>query len=345
MRYPPTSDPIRGSPAAPSVTRAGYPAAGRRYSISNIWRIVAAPAQPSWLGSLCEHRPVSDIAITVPERLQRPHRLVAAARDTFAGAKPDEAGLRNVRPRAGVIYLRVSRQQLRRALLILAAILTEAERRGYEAVDDKGGYGDKPGVGLRLRGHVYNVSITEMTDRIALTDVEIDRSKQQNRSRLSWTRPPTHRSLANGRLRLALPTRYDGARCNWADGTRGALETKLASFFVELERRADDDVKRDEERARLEEERRRAADERVERERLAAVEQARVERLREEIEAWRLTRAARAYVRALRGHLPDLNDDDTARVAAWCDWVDEWCDRSDPVQNLAPAVGRSTPKS
>jgi hypothetical protein len=200
--------------------------------------------------------------------------------------------------------LKVSRDQLRRALIILQAIFAEADRRGWGVEPSEGGYGDKAGVGIRVRGHTYTVSITETTDRIQLTDDELERWNRENKWRLSWTKPPTHRHVADGRLKLSLPSRYDGARCNWTEGPRGALDTKLSSFFAELERRAADDVHRDEERARWAEERRRAEEERREQERLAHIEQARIDRLREEVAAWRLAGDTRAYIEDLRRRLP-----------------------------------------
>jgi hypothetical protein len=223
--------------------------------------------------------------------------------------------------------------------LILQAIFAEAERRGWEIQPDEGGYGNKAGVGVQVRGHTYTVSITEMTDRIPLTECEIERWNRENKWRLSWTSPPTHRHVANGRLKLSLPSRYDGARSNWTEGPRGNLETKLVSFFAELERRAEDDVRRDEERARAAEERRRTEEDRRERERLEQIEQARVERLSEEVGAWRLAVGVHEYVEALRDRMPELDEKDRARVTAWCDWAEAWAERSDPTANVAKIVG------
>lgn len=278
-------------------------------------------------------------SMSVPTALRSPHRFVTATRDAFAGVKADETGRLQVRARAGVAYLCISRDQLRRALLILQAIFAEAERRGWEVKADDGGYGEKAGIGVRLRGHTYTVSITEMTDRILLTDAELEHWNRENKWRLPWTKPPTHRHVVNGRLKLSLPSRYDGARCNWTEGPRGNLETKLVSFFAELERRAEDDVRRDEERARAAEERRRAEEERRERERLAQIESARVERLREEVGAWQLAEGVREYVEVLRDRLPELNEEDRSRVAAWCDWAEGWAERSDPAVNVRRIVG------
>jgi hypothetical protein len=286
---------------------------------------------------------VADTEIAVPEALRRPHHIVTLTREAFRGIKPDETGRLPIPARAGVAYLHVSRDQLRRALLILHAIFAEAERRGWEIKPDEGGYGDKAGVGIRLRGHTYTVSITEMTDRIPLTEVELERWNRENKWRLSWTTAPTHRHVANGRLKLSLPSRYDGARCNWTEGPRGNLDTKLSSFFAELERRAQGDVRRDEERARAAEERRRAEEERRERERLARIEQARVERLRDEVGAWRLAEDVREYVEVLRDRLSDLSEEDARRVAAWCDWAEAWAERADPTANVATIVGLDEP--
>jgi hypothetical protein len=301
-------------------------------------------ARASTNPSTCEDPGVAGTEIAVPEALRRPHRLVVATRDAFSGVKPDETGRLQLRPRAGAAYLHVSRDELRRALLILQAIVAEAERRGWEVKPAEGGYGDKAGIGIRLRGHTYAVWITEMTDRIPLTEAELERWNRENKWRLSWTTAPTHRQVANGRLKLSLPSNYDGARCNWTEGPRGNLDSKLSSFFAELERRAEDDVRRDEERARKQEERQRAAEERAERERLARNELARVERLREEVASWRLARDARQYIEELRERLPELNENDRARIAAWCEWAEAWVGRSDPTLNVTKIVGLEEPE-
>lgn len=154
---------------------------------------------------------------------------------------------------------------------------------------------------------------------------------------------PPQAHVPNGRLRLSLPN-YSVKRANWTEGPRGPLEAKLASVFIELERRADEDDRRDDERRAQEEERRRAAEERAERERLARIEQARVDRLQEEVGAWQLARGARAYVEALRACLLELDDTDRDRVAAWCDWVEAWADLSDPTGDVRKIVGLDEPE-
>jgi hypothetical protein len=236
----------------------------------------------------------------------------------------------------------VSREQLHRSLLILQGLFVEAERRGFDVqAVDKSGYDARAGVAIVVREHPYAVEITEQTDRVPLTAAEIEQWHREHRHRFSWesSEPPTHRSVANGKLRLSLPSHGDGLRRNWSEGQRGALPERLRSFFPQLERRADEDDRRAEEWARREEELRRAEEERLERELRARIEKSRVERLAGEIDAWRLASDARTYIGLLRRCLGELDEADRARIAEWCDWTEAWAERSDPTLNTTLVRG------
>jgi hypothetical protein len=288
---------------------------------------------------------VPDIEIAVPPELRRPHPVVSATREAAKGLKPDESGRLDVGRRPGVIYLHVSREQLRRSLLIAQAVVAEAGRRGWEIRSVEKSYNHRAGCAVVIRGHSYPFEIIEMTDRRPLDERELERWRRDNRYRLTY-RPdlePPQVHVPNGRLRLSLPD-YNVKRANWTEGPRGPLEGKLASVFVELERRADEDDRRDEERARLEEERRRAAEERAERERLTRIEEGRAARLRGEVITWQLVRDVREYTGELRERLPELDEEDRTRIAAWCDWAEAWADRSDPALNVAKVVGLDEPE-
>jgi hypothetical protein len=283
---------------------------------------------------------VPGAVVPVPAALRRPAAFIRATDNAAKGLKPDESGRLDIGRRAGVVYLHVSREQLRRALLIAHALITEAGRRGWDVRPVEKGYSHRAGCAIVIRGHSYPFEIVEMTDRRPLDERELERWRRDNRYRLSY-RPdlePPQAHVPNGRLRLSLPD-YRVKRANWTEGPRGPLEAKLASVFVELERRADEDDRRDAERRAREEEYRRAAEERAERERLARIEQARVDRLREEVNAWRLARDARVYLEELRERLSDLETEERRRVAVWCDWVEAWCERTDPIANAARLAG------
>jgi hypothetical protein len=279
--------------------------------------------------------------VSISERLRRPHRFVAATKDAAVGVKADEDGRLRIGGTPGVVYLRVSREQLRRALLILDGLFKELERRGHTVVEEShSSYDHHAGVAISIREHRYPVELLEITDRIPLSDEETERWRETN-IRYSWEKekkPPATRGRANGRLRLSLPD-HGAARQTWSEGRGGPLENHLAAVLEELERRAEADDKRAEEWARAEAERLRLEEERRERERLARIEQARAGRLAAEIAAWTLARQVREYIAVLRGRLPELDKDERTRVAAWCDWAEAWATRADPTLNTARIKG------
>lgn len=55
--------------------------------------------------------------------------------------------------------------------------------------------------------------------------------------------------------------------------------------------------------------------------------------------AWRLAEGVREYVEVLRDRLPELDEEDRSRVAAWCDWAEAWAERSDPAANVSRIAG------
>jgi len=185
-------------------------------------------------------------------------------------------------------------------------------------------------------------SLAEQSDRVPTTEEDRARWRRENHFRLSYRddlEPPEHKQVANGRLRLSLPSRWDGGRSTWGEGPRGPLEAKLASVFVELERRADEDDARAIAFARAAEERHKAKLVRLERQRQARLEQQRVERLRGEIDTWRFAAEVRAYVAALRDRLEEVDDEHRERLERWCDWAEAWAEAADPTINVSRGVG------
>ncbi len=293
----------------------------------------------------CNDPGVAEPTIPIPSELRRPHPLVTATRQAATKERPNEDGRISVGGSEGVIWLTVSREQLRRALLVAQAIFNEAKRRGYDVEPVKGrGYGHHSGVGVVIRGHAYPIEITELQDKVPLTEEELaewDR-REAKKHYFDWQKKPerpTHKKVPNGYLRISLPSGWNGARNNFSEGPRGGIERRLPTLFEELERRAEEDDRRQEEWARREEERRQQEAVRAERERLQRIEAARVERLKTGIASWRLAQETREYVAALRQRLPGLSDEDRERIVAWCDWAEAWADRTDPVANFSRIRG------
>lgn len=282
---------------------------------------------------------VAEATIPIPTQLRRPHPFVTATREAAAKTQRNGDGRLSVGGKEGVIWMTVSRDQLRRALLVAQAIFDESQRRSYDVQPVKGqGYGHHSGVGVVIRGHAYTIEIIELQDKVPLTDeelVEWDRREAKKRYYEWQTKPerPTYKKVPNGYLRVSLPSSWNGSRNNFSEGPRGGIERRLPTIFEELERRAEADDLRQEEWARRDEQLRREAAERAERARLQRIEAARVERLKTGIASWQLARETREYVSALRQRLPDMPEEDRERVAAWCDWAEQWADQTDPVVN------------
>jgi hypothetical protein len=79
-------------------------------------------------------------SIGIPERLMRPHRYFVATREVAQGLKPESDYRLRLGPRRGIAHRRASRKELGRALRILQAIFTEAERRGHAVRAAESGY-------------------------------------------------------------------------------------------------------------------------------------------------------------------------------------------------------------
>jgi hypothetical protein len=279
--------------------------------------------------------------ITIPTQLRNPHPLLERTRRAYESAKPDTDGRIRPRPSEGVVRLIVSRAALRRSLLLLEGIFREAEKRGWEAKPVKGSF-EPAGVAIVAGGHSYNISIHELHDRVPTDDAYRERWLKQNEWKVRFDpdlQPPNLQSVPNGRLKLLLPSVWNGARSSWSEGPRGPLERKLPGFFAEIERRIEDDDHRAEERAREREFLRERELARLEQQRLAQREKEREAQLVGELTRWRLADDVRAYAEALRGETEALDDDDRTRVLTWCSWINGWADRADPARHLE-TVGR-----
>jgi hypothetical protein len=171
----------------------------------------------------------------------------------------------------------VSRSSLGRALRILQALITEAERRGYSVrLDDSRG---DPRVCITVKGHQFAVSVREK----------------------------------DGVLRVVLPSEYSGRRL-WSDGIRAAIEDKLGDVLANIEARAEEAEQRRLEREGQEEQRRRAWEQEMERARERFAEDERAVFLRDQVASWRLAADTRSFCLAARSV---ASDSEEAEWLAW----------------------------
>jgi hypothetical protein len=244
--------------------------------------------QPAW-----ERR--ERVRIPVPERLGRSHPVVAELKE--AARPPKVAGYgwggyqveRRLRP------LDVPRGNLPRALRIMQALITEAERRGHHVhiVDqERRRWRD---VCIVVKGHANALTVKERDDR----------------------------------LQVILPDAYVGRR-HWTDGPRRSIEDKLGDALAEIESRAEEA-----EQHRLDQERRQQERQRRWEEAMAAalerfVQDHRAQVLRKQVESWRLARDIRAFCSAIRASAAatgELSGD----ASAWLEWASSYAGVIDPV--------------
>lgn len=295
---------------------------------------------PSSAGCTVTDSPaVPERAIPVPEQLRRPHHFVARTRDAAKGQRPGADHRIDLGRRAGILRLLVARENVRRALLLLQSLVAEADRRGMEVEAVEGErYNSGAGVGIGAHGHVTLVEVHEDTDRVAMSDEDIARWEEEHRWYLGEQKPPSLKSVANGRLKIVLPKRWDeGTRSDgswqnqWGEGPAGALDAKLGAILEALLARAAADVVRAQERAQAAEERKREELLRQEREQRQRLTRARAERLWAEVDAWRRAGDGRAYLEAVRARIPELEPDERERLEVWCEWAEDYVERTDPV--------------
>lgn len=242
-----------------------------------------------------------------------------------------------------MIYTRVSRPLLGRALRIAQGLISEANRRGWDVAPvEKSAYGYRAGAAIVIGGHSYRIEIHEQTQTLPFTaeDIAQWRSEYSWRDRSADTPPPQRkRKRATGRLRLELPNGYGGGRANWTEGPRGPLEHTLGSVFDALEERAAEDHHRDIEREKAVAIRKREAHERELRAAAEQIDQSRGQRLAGEAASWHAAEQIRRYVAALRARLSSLEPEERQRLQAWCDWAEQQAQRSDPVVTTNLIVG------
>ncbi len=241
----------------------------RRRSAADSHRPAGTPATPT-VATRTEaraprasrtHQGKSDTRIAVPKQLRNPQPAIGASRKAATTTRRDDTGRLRIGPQPGLMHCIVTRPLLGRALRIGQALITEAQRRGWEIAPFPGAYEQHAGIAMVVRGHTYPFEIHEQTEPIPFTQKDLDDWRRRNAwlgRDLSNTLPPAQlrRRTASGQLRLALPNGYRGGRANWREGPRGALEHKLDSVLAAINQRATDDDRRAEQAVRQGEERR-----------------------------------------------------------------------------------------
>ena len=268
--------------------------------------------------------------IEVAESLRGAHQLVSDANQELQTAKTDENNL-IVLPEKTPLDIRVSKASLRRALLIMDALLKALEQRGYKVAS---------GPSVQILDVCIHFSITETLDaqREQPKDHDLDGRYEFGHSRFNVKRIPSgclvlHISDANAYW-------ASGCRKSWRDSEKNKVEDRLNKFVAGLVSCAARMKEHEAEQERLaqqrrEEERRREEEAklRAEKRQRFQTEQKRVELLMQQAECWQASQNVRAYIEArkhkhLASHGQIESDGD---FAAWLVWATQQADRLDPL--------------
>ncbi|MFK4102479.1 hypothetical protein ACI2L1_20820 [Streptomyces sp. NPDC019531] len=269
-------------------------------------------------------RPVP--TIDVPETLDRPHRLVRATRKALGRAQR----VIDTRGKPEVIPLHLSRPLADRALLIMHALLTEAEMRAYsvEAQTELKEGEAVHTVAIVIRGRAFPLVLTEQTAKVPHepTPQEL---RQQGRN--PWTCIPKYDEEFNGRLALGAPTGtwYEHSY-SYSDGARWTLESRLGHLLQDLERIAEEAERREREQELREAEQRRRWYAAVAQARETQIEQHRATILAGQIRDWQKAAEIRAFCQAARARADDtpVPKDETD----WLEWAEAYATQLDPLQ-------------
>ncbi|MDQ3729415.1 MAG: hypothetical protein M3355_07470 [Actinomycetota bacterium] len=285
--------------------------------------------------------------------------LPGAPRKVTAVSVPDKVGryhpvVRRLKQQSG--RHEVSRAALPRALRILNALVTEAERRGHgvetSIAEERKGYGRSGWSGVR-DGHVV-LRVTEFSAAVRLSEEGLSsRAHWERKNRYfvhrleggseTRRRPLTeYEQRATGRLVLELVPAYS-LHCRpgkWADRQRWTLEEKLSELLFEVETRAAEETESRREAERREAERRREWEAAMQRARERYIEHYRGEALRGEVRRWREAQEILAYCDAAESTYPDV-----PATAEWISWARRYAGQLDPLRAAleTPSVPESAP--
>ncbi|HEY8722235.1 MAG TPA: hypothetical protein VIL92_00075 [Gaiellaceae bacterium] len=247
--------------------------------------------------ALAELSPVPVLA-----RLSKYHRLAREFRDRTSSHE-------------------ISRKALPRALRIVHALATEAERRGYEVAcvhvrEDSYGRSEwKPSqdgqLVFTINGHQLRVRIWEKGAGLrGPYEWQMKRWRQDRdepvRLMRFVQRPKPYDSAATGELNVQALGPSPGRQSSWADRARWKLEERLPHLLRELEIQAVEAEERRLTRQREEEERQRQWEAAIKQAKRRLIEDHRIEVLLARVRAWEEAEAVRAYCDAVEAfHGPD----------------------------------------
>jgi hypothetical protein len=265
--------------------------------------------------------------IEATDSLRGAHDLIRSGREQLESAKTNSDRIIDA-PHDAILKLRVSRNCLRRALLILDALFKAIESRGYQV---------KSGPCLCAFDVEIGFAISEQLDRVREEpeDVDLEGDYHFGHSRFRESRVPSGRL----ELRITDGSRVDNSRHVWRDGKK-PIEERLNQFLQKLIEAAAYTKNQQDRWAEAERLRQVKAAERERQRQLYKEELAHVEALRQEASNWHQSQIIRQYVEAARrAELePGARLDPESDLAKWIEWATQQADRMDPLVESPPSI-------
>ncbi|MET9090450.1 hypothetical protein ABZX77_52915, partial [Streptomyces sp. NPDC004237] len=249
-----------------------------------------------------------------------PHALVARTRKALGRSKTTV----DTRDQPDVVPISVSRYLAGRAMRIAHALITEAERRGYEVTTDSSLHRGEAThrLVIRIGAHAYPWEITERTAKVPH---EPTPQELRNTEKNPWARkPPKYDHHPDGRLMIASPYQspYGSSSYGHSDGARWKLEDRLGHFLQDLEERAARAAEQRIEREREERARQRDWYRTLRQARSAQITEHRSAVLASQVKQWRLAEDIRAFCTAAR---------QSGVATDWMEWAESYATSVDPL--------------
>lgn len=264
--------------------------------------------------------------IVVPETLNSPHPLIAAAKSILKKDKPDSYGRVSTHWQRGN-DISVFPDSVDRALQIMNALFKALTKRGYPISTDE----KKRATQVNVMDELISIRLEERSRQVrhVPTPAELKEEKRLFRNY------PTFDYFATGEFSLIISGAYrDEKVCK--DNTKGKVEEKLNTFVIALIKRAlqmkDERVRK----AREEELRREREKRKWEMDALIRKEKERVELLKKQSDAWHESQKLRVFIHAARATCPDINPE--GNFAKWLVWASQQADRMDPLKNAPLSI-------
>ncbi|MBU0714219.1 MAG: hypothetical protein KJ964_02540 [Verrucomicrobia bacterium] len=287
-----------------------------------------------------------DEPIVVLESLRGSHDLVSQSLHALEIAGKNEYGLLKV-PEAGCLDVLVSKNSLRRALLIIDALIKTFEGRGYKVKV----------AGKDVKGTVVELMKTQVpfgiSERLEAKQEEVDdNSDLKGRYEFRHSKYQL-KTVPSGELILEIDPhrscyyRASGLRRKWSDGKSGRIEGYLDQFVAGVINVASAKREIELEHERWEHDRQEAEKQRAEKERDRAAiwakiqkERAKVNKLEADAAAWEEARQIRTYIETVKQDAltrgKDVGKD--SELGKWIAWALQQADRMDPLKESPPSI-------